>query len=118
MQLWEIYIGNIEFHVILNLKNSILITRKCLSINFLYNFIQSTFHSYHQKCESLIPNWLFEEIKEHINNFKFQDLDFAISFPCLQILVISFSIGIKKVMYFSVISPKEGNCLPSASSFL
>ena len=26
-----------------------------------YNFTQSTFNSYQQQCESLIPNWLFEE---------------------------------------------------------
>ena len=32
-----------------------------LSVSFPYNFIQSTFNSYQQKCESLIPNWLFEE---------------------------------------------------------
>ena len=34
----------------------------CLSsVIFPYNFIQSTFNSYQQKCELLIPNWLFEE---------------------------------------------------------
>ena len=38
------------------------IKKKYLSLNFLYNFIQSTFNSYQQKCESLIPNCLFEEI--------------------------------------------------------
>ena len=32
------------------------IKKKYLSLNFLYNFIQSTFNSYQQKCESLIPN--------------------------------------------------------------
>ena len=37
------------------------IKKKYLRANFLYNFIQSTFNSYQQKCESLIPNWLFEE---------------------------------------------------------
>ena len=37
------------------------IKKKYLSVNFPYNFIQSTFNSYQQKCESLIPNWLFEE---------------------------------------------------------
>ena len=35
--------------------------KKYLSVNFTYSFIQSTFNSYQQKCESLIPNWLFEE---------------------------------------------------------
>ena len=37
------------------------IKKKYLSVNILYNFIQSNFNSYQQKCESLIPNWLFEE---------------------------------------------------------
>ena len=37
------------------------IKKKYLSINLPYNFIQSTFNSYQQKCESLILNWLFEE---------------------------------------------------------
>ena len=37
------------------------IKKKCLNVNFQYNFIQSTFNSYQQKCESLIPNWLFKE---------------------------------------------------------
>ena len=37
------------------------IKKKHISVNFPYNFIQSTFNSYQQKCESLIPNWLFEE---------------------------------------------------------
>ena len=37
------------------------IKKKYLSVNFPYNFIQSTFNSYQQKCESLIPNCLFEE---------------------------------------------------------
>ena len=37
------------------------IKKKYLSVNFPYNFIQSTLNSYQQKCESLIPNWLFEE---------------------------------------------------------
>ena len=37
------------------------IKKKYLSANFSYNFIQSTFDSYQQKCKSLIPNWLFEE---------------------------------------------------------
>ena len=37
------------------------IKKKYLSINFSYNFIQSIFNSFQQKCESLIPNWLFEE---------------------------------------------------------
>ena len=36
------------------------IKKNYLSLNFPYNFIQSTFNSYRQKCESLIPNWLFE----------------------------------------------------------
>ena len=43
----------------LNLKNSVL-RKKDLGVSFPYNFIQSTFNSYHQKCESLIPNCLFE----------------------------------------------------------
>ena len=30
--------------------------KKYFSVNFLYNFIQCTFNSYQQKCESLIPN--------------------------------------------------------------
>ena len=38
-----------------------LIKKKYLSVNFPYNFIQSTFNSYQQKCESLIAIWLFEE---------------------------------------------------------
>ena len=37
------------------------IKKKYLSVNFPYNFIQSTLNSYQQQCESLIPNWLFEE---------------------------------------------------------
>ena len=37
------------------------IKKKYLSVNFPYNFIQSTFDSYQQKCKSLIPNRLFEE---------------------------------------------------------
>ena len=37
------------------------IKKKYLSVNFPYNCIESTFNSYQQKCESLIPNWLFEE---------------------------------------------------------
>ena len=37
------------------------IEKKYLSVNFSYNFIESTFNSYQQKCKSLIPNWLFEE---------------------------------------------------------
>ena len=37
------------------------IKKTYLSVNFLYNFIQSAFNSYQKKCESLIPNWLFEE---------------------------------------------------------
>ena len=37
------------------------IKKKYLSFNFPYNFIKSTSKSYQQKCESLIPNWLFEE---------------------------------------------------------
>ena len=37
------------------------IRKKYLSVNFPYNFIQSTFNSYQQKCESLIPNWPFKE---------------------------------------------------------
>ena len=37
------------------------IKKKYLSVNFSYNCIKSTFNSYQQKCESLIPNWLFEE---------------------------------------------------------
>ena len=37
------------------------IKKKYLSVNFPYNFFQSTFNSYQQKCESLIPNWLFEK---------------------------------------------------------
>ena len=28
------------------------IRKKCLSVNFPYNFIQSTFNSYQQKCKS------------------------------------------------------------------
>ena len=32
------------------------IKKKYLSVNFPYNFIQSTFNSFQQKCESLIPN--------------------------------------------------------------
>ena len=40
------------------------IKKKYLSVNFSYNFIQPTFNSYQQKCESLIPNWLFEEQKK------------------------------------------------------
>ena len=58
MQFEEIYKGYIKFQVILNLKNSLL---GKYSVNFSYNFIQSNFDSYQQKCESLIPNWLFEE---------------------------------------------------------
>ena len=49
-------LGGIKFQVILNLKNSVL-RKRYLNINFPYNFIQSTFNSYQQKCESLIPNW-------------------------------------------------------------
>ena len=37
------------------------IKKKYISVNFPYNFIQSSFNSYQQKCELLIPNWLFEE---------------------------------------------------------
>ena len=37
------------------------IKKKYISVNFPYNFIQPTFNSYQQKCELLIPNWLFEE---------------------------------------------------------
>ena len=37
------------------------IKKKYLNVNFPYNFIQSTFNSYQQKCESLIPNWLFKK---------------------------------------------------------
>ena len=37
------------------------IKKKYLSVNFPYNFIQSTFNSYQQKCKSLTPKWLFEE---------------------------------------------------------
>ena len=37
------------------------IKKKYLSVNFPYNFFQSAFNSYQQKCESLIPNWLFEK---------------------------------------------------------
>ena len=37
------------------------IKKRYLSVNFPHNFIQSTLNSYQQKCESLIPNWLFEE---------------------------------------------------------
>ena len=37
------------------------IKKEYLSVNFPYNFIQSTLNSYQQQCESLIPNWLFEE---------------------------------------------------------
>ena len=37
------------------------IKKKYLSVNLLYNFIKSTFNFYQQKCESLFPNWLFEE---------------------------------------------------------
>ena len=37
------------------------IKKKYFSVNFPYNFIQSSFNSYQQKCELLIPNWLFEE---------------------------------------------------------
>ena len=37
------------------------IKKKYLNVDFLYNFIQSTFNSYQQKCKSLIPNWLFDE---------------------------------------------------------
>ena len=32
-----------------------------MSYKKCYNFIQSTFNSDQQKCESLIPNFLFEE---------------------------------------------------------
>ena len=44
-----------------NLLEKQRIKKKYLSANFPYNFIQFTFASYQQKCESLIPNWLFEE---------------------------------------------------------
>ena len=37
------------------------IRKKDLNINFPYKFIQFTFIRYQQKCESLIPNRLFEE---------------------------------------------------------
>ena len=38
------------------------IKNKYLNVYFPYNLIQSTFNSYqHQKFESLIRNWLFEE---------------------------------------------------------
>ena len=37
------------------------IRKKDLNVNLPYNFIQFTFIHYQQKCESLIPNWLFEE---------------------------------------------------------
>ena len=30
-------------------------------MNFPHSSIQFTFNSYRQKCELLIPNWLFEE---------------------------------------------------------
>ena len=36
------------------------IKKNYLSVNFPYNFIQSTFNFYQEKSESLIPNWLFE----------------------------------------------------------
>ena len=35
--------------------------KKYLSVNFTHNFMQSSFDSYKQKCESLIPYCLFEE---------------------------------------------------------
>ena len=37
------------------------IKKKHLSDHFPYNLLQSTFNSYLQQCELLIPNWLFEE---------------------------------------------------------
>ena len=37
------------------------IKKKYFSINFPYNFNQSTFNFYQQKCESLIPKRLYEE---------------------------------------------------------
>ena len=46
------------------------IRKKYLSINFPYNFIQSNFNSYQQKCEFLIPNWLFKE-KQKNNLLKY-----------------------------------------------
>ena len=38
-----------------------LTKKKYLIVNLLYNFIQSNFNFYKQKCESLFLNWLFEE---------------------------------------------------------
>ena len=45
---------------------------------------------------------------------------FVISSPFLLILVTSFSIGTKKVIHFSISSPKQINfpSNPSASSFM
>ena len=40
------------------------IKKEYLSVNFRYNFLQSTFNSYQQQSEWLIPNWLFEEKHE------------------------------------------------------
>ena len=46
------------------------IKKKFLSVSFPYSFIQSTFNSYLQKCEPLIPNWLFEEDRYSIRRIK------------------------------------------------
>ena len=35
--------------------------RVSVQLHCNYNFIQSTFNAYQQKCKPLIPHWLFEE---------------------------------------------------------
>ena len=49
-----------------------------------------------------------------------QDIFFVISSAFLSIFVTSFSIGPLKVMYFSVLSPKQVNCFLNsyANSFV
>ena len=43
--------------------------KKYLHINFPYNSIQSTFNSYQQKSESLIPIWLLMMIKQVVAKY-------------------------------------------------
>ena len=57
MQFYEIYIRCIKVPVILNLRH---IKKKYISINFLYNFIQTNFILI-SKNANPYPNWLFEE---------------------------------------------------------
>ena len=61
MQFWETYITRHKIQVTSNLKSRVLRKKSYLSVNFPYNFLQSTFNSYQQKCKSLVPIQLFEE---------------------------------------------------------